>query len=59
MTAAGHVGIGTTTPALASDTNNTKILNVGVVTANTYHGDQIIGTPTGDGAFSIWKSNTS
>ena len=47
MTAAGNVGIGTTTPASASDTNNDAVLNVGIVTANTYHGDQIIGTPTG------------
>ena len=47
MTAAGNVGIGTTAPALASDANNDAVLNVGIVTANTYHGDQIIGTPTG------------
>ena len=47
MTAAGNVGIGPTTPASASDTNNDAVLNVAIVTANTYHGDQIIGTPTG------------
>jgi len=47
ITPAGHVGIGTITPNTVAHSSNTKILNVGVVTANTYHGDQIIGTPTG------------
>ncbi|MEK9783783.1 MAG: hypothetical protein VW312_04020, partial [Opitutales bacterium] len=31
----GHVGIGTTNPTKHADTNNTAILNVGIVTANT------------------------
>jgi len=47
ITPDGHVGIGSTTPNAVAHPSNTKILNVGVVTANTYHGDQIIGTPTG------------
>ena len=47
ITPDGHVGIGTTIPTAVVDSSNSKILNVGVVTANTYHGDQIIGTPTG------------
>ena len=34
-----NVGIGTTNPIDAADTNNTKILNVGIVTANFYYGD--------------------
>ena len=41
------IGIGTQTPNSVANTNNSVVLNVGVVTANTYHGDQIIGTPTG------------
>tara|TARA_B100001287_G_scaffold276474_1_gene287445 strand:- start:1485 stop:3761 length:2277 start_codon:yes stop_codon:yes gene_type:complete len=48
----GNVGIGTTTADGAADTNNTTILNVGVVTANTYHGDQVIGTPS-SGSFRV------
>ena len=35
----GHIGIGTLTPTNAVATSNTKILNVGVVTANNYYGD--------------------
>ena len=57
----GNVGIGTTTANGAADTNNTTILNVGIVTANTYHGDQVIGTPTGGsfraGAFTPSESD--
>lgn len=34
----GNIGIGTITPTNAVDTGNTKILNVGVVTANNYYG---------------------
>ena len=34
----GHVGIGTTNPLLPVGAGNTNILNVGVVTANTYYG---------------------
>ena len=34
----GSVGIGTSTPTDAVDTNNTAIVNVGVVTANEYYG---------------------
>ena len=34
----GHIGIGTRTPTNAVATSNTKILNVGVVTANNYYG---------------------
>ena len=47
ITPDGHVGIGSTTPNTGAHSSNSKILNVGVVTANTYHGDQIVGTPTG------------
>lgn len=36
---AGSVGIGTDAPDGAADTNNTKILNVGIVTANFLYGD--------------------
>ena len=35
----GNVGIGTTTADGAADTNNTTILNVGIVTANYFYGD--------------------
>ena len=35
----GHVGIGTTNPLIPVGSGNTSILNVGVVTANTYYGD--------------------
>ena len=35
----GHVGIGTTNPEIAVHSGNTKILNVGIVTASTYYGD--------------------
>ncbi len=34
----GNLGVGTITPTNAVDTGNTKILNVGVVTANNYYG---------------------
>ena len=34
-----NVGIGTTIPTSAVDSNNTQILNVGVVTANYFYGD--------------------
>ncbi len=34
----GNVGIGTDNPVGAADTNNTKILNVGIVTANIFYG---------------------
>ena len=34
----GSIGIGTSTPTDAVDTNNTAIVNVGVVTANEYYG---------------------
>ena len=37
--AAGNVGIGTTTAAGAADSNNTSVLNVGIVTANNYYGE--------------------
>jgi hypothetical protein len=47
ITSTGDVGIGTTIPTNAVTSSNTAKLSVGVVTANTYHGDQIIGTPTG------------
>ena len=45
----GDVGIGTTNASIAADTNNTAILNVGVVTANYLYGeggDIHIGTPS-------------
>ena len=35
----GHVGIGTTNPLIPVGAGNTSILNVGVVTSNTYYGD--------------------
>ena len=35
----GHVGIGTTNPLIPVGSGNTSILNVGVVTANTYYGE--------------------
>ena len=35
----GNVGIGTTTATGAADTNNTYVLNAGIVTANYYYGD--------------------
>lgn len=56
ITSTGDVGIGTTIPTNAVTSSNTANLSVGTVTANTYHGDQIIGTPTGgfrDGAYII------
>ena len=34
-----NVGIGTTNPAIAADSNNTNILNAGIVTANYIYGD--------------------
>ena len=45
----GNVGIGTTIVPAAADTNNTAVLNVGVVTANYLYGeggDIHIGTPS-------------
>ena len=35
----GNVGIGTTNASIAADTNNTTILNAGIVTANYFYGD--------------------
>ena len=55
----GGVGIGTTIALLTPWKENFgggSITYVGVVTANTYHGDQVIGTPAGgfkSGAFTI------
>ena len=55
----GGVGIGTTVALLTPWKENFgggSITYVGVVTANTYHGDQVIGTPAGGfktGAFTI------
>ena len=34
-----NVGIGTTIPTNAADSNNTQILNVGIVTANNFYGN--------------------
>ena len=42
-----NVGIGTTTADGAADTNNTTILNAGIVTANNFYGD-LTGNVTGD-----------
>lgn len=45
----GNVGIGTTIASAAADTNNTAVVNVGVVTANYLYGeggDIHIGTPS-------------
>ena len=59
----GGVGIGTTVALLTPWIENFgggSITYVGVVTANTYHGDQVIGTPAGGfktGAFTINNSD--
>ena len=59
----GGVGIGTTVALLTPWKENFgggSITYVGVVTANTYHGDQVIGTPAGgfkSGAFTISNSD--
>ena len=59
----GGVGIGTTIALLTPWKENFgggSITYVGVVTANTYHGDQVIGTPAGgfkSGAFTINNSD--
>jgi len=59
----GGVGIGTTVALLTPWKENFgggSITYVGVVTANTYHGDQVIGTPAGGfktGAFTINNSD--
>ena len=59
----GGVGIGTTVALLTPWIENFgggSITYVGVVTANTYHGDQVIGTPAGgfkSGAFTINNSD--
>ena len=59
----GGVGIGTTVALLTPWKENFgggSITYVGVVTANTYHGDQVIGTPAGgfkSGAFTINNSD--
>ena len=39
----GHVGIGTTNPLIPVGAGNTSILNVGVVTANSYYGNGVFG----------------
>ena len=44
IVADGHVGIGTTNPAIAADTNNTAILNVGIITANNIFATSISGS---------------
>ena len=45
----GHVGIGTTNPEIAVHSGNTKVLNVGIVTASTYYGNgaNLTGLPGG------------
>ena len=59
----GGVGIGTTVALLTPWKENFgggSITYVGVVTANTYHGNQVIGTPAGgfkSGAFTINNSD--
>jgi hypothetical protein len=59
----GGVGIATTVALLTPWKENFgggSITYVGVVTANTYHGDQVIGTPAGgfkSGAFTINNSD--
>ena len=39
VNALSNVGVGTTNPTAAADSNNTTILNAGIVTANYYYGD--------------------
>ena len=38
---AGRVGIGTTNAQIAADTNNAKVVNAGIITANQYYGNQL------------------
>jgi hypothetical protein len=56
-----NVGIGTTTADGAADTNNTTILNAGIVTANNFYGDltgNVTGNATGlSGSPSITVTN--
>ncbi len=37
----GNVGFGTTNAQIAADTNNAKVINAGIVTANQYFGNQL------------------
>jgi hypothetical protein len=55
-----HVGIGTTNPTAAADPTNTSILNVGIVTANSYYGT-LIGdiNSTGISTFATLKVGTA
>ena len=52
----GHVGIGTTNPLIPVGSGNTAILNVGVVTANSFYGDA--SNLTGIAADKIFEGNT-
>ncbi len=51
-----NVGVGTTNPAIAADSNNTTILNAGIVTANYIYGD--ISGSTGSGAIGLSSEGT-
>jgi len=54
----GGVGIGTTTVDGAADSNNTTVLNVGVVTAVRYYGDGSNLTGLDDGVGGLWEETS-
>ena len=55
----GHVGIGTTNPLIPVGSGNTAILNVGVVTANSFYGDgsNLSGVQVGGASSLSFKDN--
>lgn len=55
----GNVGIGTTIPTDEVDTNNTKVLNVGIVTANFYYGDGSKLSNVSVGQAGYWVQNNA
>lgn len=67
ITSTGNVGIGTDIPTNSADTNNTTILNAGIVTANNYYGEggaMTLGIPsdgslTSGGALNTFSSTSS
>ena len=56
----GSVGIGTTNPSAVADTNNTTIINAGIVTAIKYYGDgsALTGISGGGTSDKIQEGNT-